>query len=183
MYLVCFSHSFPIYVITEYWVKFPVLDIRSLQVIYFICCGCSVTKSCPTLCDPMDCSKPGFPVLQYLPEFAQAHVHWVSDAIQPSHPLLPASPPALNLSQDQGLFQWVASGGRSIGASESAFPVNILHVVMCIWCLSYHIPQSLNSLLPRTTWAQMGVLCSTHSCRKKTWKYLCRSSSDTVYKK
>ena len=71
MYLVCFSHSFPIYVITEYWVKFPVLDIRSLQVIYFICCGCSVTKSCPTLCDPMDCSKPGFPVLQYLPECAQ----------------------------------------------------------------------------------------------------------------
>jgi len=58
------------------------------------CCCCSVAKSCPTLCDPMDSSTPGFPVLHYLPEFAQIHVHWVSDAIQPSHPLLPPSPPA-----------------------------------------------------------------------------------------
>ena len=52
-------------------------------------CCCSVAQSCPTLCDPMDCSTPGFPVLHYLPEFAQTHVHWVSDAIQPSPPLLP----------------------------------------------------------------------------------------------
>ena len=58
------------------------------------CCCCSVAKSCLTLCDPMDSSTPGFPVLHYLPEFAQIHVHWVSDAIQPSHPLLPPSPPA-----------------------------------------------------------------------------------------
>ena len=57
----------------------------------------------------MDCSTPGFPVLHYLPEFAQTHVHWVDDAIQPSHPLSPPSPPALNLSQHQGLFQWVGS--------------------------------------------------------------------------
>ena len=56
-----------------------------------ICC-CSVTKSCPTLCDPMDCSTPGLPVLHYLPEFAQVHVHWVDNAIQPSHPLSPSSP-------------------------------------------------------------------------------------------
>ena len=64
---------------------------------------------------PMDCSTPGFPVLHHLLEFAQTHVHWVSDAIQPSHPLLPPSPPALNLSQHQGLFQWVdsASGGQN----------------------------------------------------------------------
>ena len=61
-----------------------------------ICC-CSVTKSCPTLCDPMDCSMPGFPVLHHLPEFDQTHVYWVSDAIQPSHPLSPRSPLALNL--------------------------------------------------------------------------------------
>ena len=58
---------------------------------------------------PMDCSTPGFPVLHYLLEFAQTHVHWVTDAIQPSHPLLPPSPPALHLSQHQGLFQWVSS--------------------------------------------------------------------------
>ena len=70
---------------------------------------CSVTQSCPTLCNPMDYSMPGFPVLQYLPEFAQTHVHWVSDAIQTFHPLLPSSPPAFNLSQHQGLFQWVIS--------------------------------------------------------------------------
>ena len=49
--------------------------------------SCSVVRSCPNFCDPMDHSKPGFPVLHYLPEFAQAHVHWVSDAIQPTHPL------------------------------------------------------------------------------------------------
>ena len=61
------------------------------------CCCCSVTKSCRTLCNPMDCSTPGFPVLHYLPEFAQTHVHWVGDAILTSHPLLPPSPPALNL--------------------------------------------------------------------------------------
>ena len=58
---------------------------------------CSVDQPCPTLCDPMDCLAPGFPVLHYLPEFAQTHVHWVGDAIQPSHPLLPASPPALSI--------------------------------------------------------------------------------------
>ena len=57
------------------------------------------------LCDPMDCSTPGLPVLHYLLELAQIHVHRVSDAIQPSHPLSSPSPPALNLSQHQGLFQ------------------------------------------------------------------------------
>ena len=67
------------------------------------------TQSCPTLCDPMDCSTQGFPVHHQLPEFIQAHVHWVSDAIQPSHPLSSPSSPALNLSQHQGLFKWVSS--------------------------------------------------------------------------
>ena len=62
-----------------------------------------------TVCDPMDWSTPGFPILHYLLEFAQTHVYWVSDAIQPSHPLSPPSPPALNLSRCQGLFQWVDS--------------------------------------------------------------------------
>ena len=57
----------------------------------------------------MDCSMPGFPVLHYLLEFSQTHVHWVNDAIQPSHPLLLPSPPALDLSQHQGLSQWVGS--------------------------------------------------------------------------
>ena len=58
------------------------------------CCCCSVAQSCPTLCDPIHFSIPGFPVLHHLLEIAQTHVHWVSDATQPSHPLLPSSPPA-----------------------------------------------------------------------------------------
>ena len=58
-----------------------------------ICCCCSDCQSCPTLCDPMNCSVPGFPVLCYLPEFDQTHVHWVNDAIQPSYPPSPLSPP------------------------------------------------------------------------------------------
>ena len=61
------------------------------------------------LCDPMDCSTPGLPVHHQLLELAQTHVHRVGDAIQPSHPLLSPSPPALNLSQHQGLFKWVSS--------------------------------------------------------------------------
>ena len=65
---------------------------------------------------------PDFPVLHHLPEVAQTHVHWISDALQPSHPLSSPSPSAFNLSQYQGLFQWVdsASDGQSIGTSASA---------------------------------------------------------------
>ena len=73
---------------------------------WFRCC--SVIQSCPTLCNPMDCSMPGFPV-HYLLELAQTHIHWVSDAIQLSHPLLSPSPPTFNLSQHQGLFQCLGS--------------------------------------------------------------------------
>ena len=69
----------------------------------------SVTQSCPTLWDPMNHSTPGFPVHHQLLESTQTHVHWVGDAIQPSHPLLSPSPPALNLSEHQGLFKWVSS--------------------------------------------------------------------------
>ena len=69
----------------------------------------SVTQSCPTLCDPMNHSTPGLPVHHQLPEFTQTHVHRVSDVIQPPHPLLSPSPPALNPSQHQGLFKWVSS--------------------------------------------------------------------------
>ena len=65
----------------------------------------SVAQLCLTLCDPMDCSMPGFPVHHQLPELAQTHVHRVSDAIQPSYPVLAPSPPAFNFSQHQGLFQ------------------------------------------------------------------------------
>ena len=69
----------------------------------------SVTQSCPILCDPMNHSTPGLPVHHQLPEFTQTHVHWVGDAIQPSHPLSSPSPLAPNPSQHQSLFQWVNS--------------------------------------------------------------------------
>ena len=70
---------------------------------------CSVTQLCPTLCDPMDYSTSGFPVLHYLPEFAQIYVHWIGDAIQPPHPLSSPSPPASNLSHHRGIFKWINS--------------------------------------------------------------------------
>ena len=90
----------------------------------------SVAQWCPTLCNPTDCSTPSLPVHHQPPEFTQTHVHWVGDAVQPSHPLSSPSPPAFNLSQYQGLFKWVcsffASGGQNIGvsASTSVLPMN-----------------------------------------------------------
>ena len=91
----------------------------------FTCC-CSVTKSCPALCNPMNCSMPGFPALHYLPEFAQTHVHWVGDAIQPfSSSVVPFS--CLQSFPASGSFpisRLFASGGPSIGASASILPMN-----------------------------------------------------------
>ena len=86
-----------------------------LGILFRFCC--SVTKSCLTLCDPMDCSMPGLPVPHHLPEFAQVHVQCISDAIQPSHPLTPSSP-ALNLSPHQSCLS--VSGNQNTGASASA---------------------------------------------------------------
>ena len=83
-----------------------------------------VTQSCPTLCNPMDCSSPGFPVLQNFPEFAQTHVHWVGDVIQPFHPLSSPSPLALHFSQHQGLFQWVGSSPQ-VGPKFWSFNLSI----------------------------------------------------------
>ena len=87
------------------------------------------SQSCPTLYNPMKQSNPGLTVHHQVLEFTQTHVHWVGDAIQPSHPLMSPSPPTFNLSQLKGLIQWVmffASGGQSIGvsASTSVLPVN-----------------------------------------------------------
>ena len=87
------------------------LDLGVTDIAILHCC--SVTRSCLTLCDPMECSKPGFPVLYHLPEFAQTHVLGV--AIQPSCTLSSPSPPAFTLSQLQGLFQWVSLWPLTIG--------------------------------------------------------------------
>ena len=70
---------------------------------------CLVTQLCPTLCNPVDCSMAVYPALHHLPELAQTHVIHVDDDIQPLHPLFPLSSPTLNLSQHQGVFQWVSS--------------------------------------------------------------------------
>ena len=78
--------------------------LKYLTIIQFS----SVTQSCLTLCDTMNCSMPGLPVCHQFPEFTQTHVHWVGDAIQPSHPLSSTSPSALNLSQNQGLSKWIS---------------------------------------------------------------------------
>ena len=128
------------------------------------------------LCDPMDWSTPVSPVLHYLPEFAQIHIHWVSDANQPSHLLSPPSPPALNLSQHWGLFQWTDSShhaAKLFGASASAsvlpmnsqnwFPLGLTTFISC--CPrdteeSSPAPQSKASILWPCLWS------SSHTC---TW--------------
>ena len=76
-----------------------------LAAVLVLTCFSSVAKSCLAVCDPIDYSTPHSSVLHYLPEFAQIHVHWVTDAIQPPHPLSPPSPFAFSLSQNQGLSQ------------------------------------------------------------------------------
>ena len=96
----------------------------------YICCCCSVSQEWPTLCNLMDYSTPGFPVRHNPPEFSQTHVHWVSDAIQPSCPLWSPSLPAFNLSQHQGFFQWVSSSHQVAKVLElqlhtSVLPMNI----------------------------------------------------------
>ena len=95
-----------------YTYTFCNLCSSSLSINFALCHSVqfsSVAQSCPALCDPMNRSTPGLPVHHQLSEFTQTHVHWVGDAIQPSHPLSSPSPPAPNPSQHQGLFQWVTS--------------------------------------------------------------------------
>ena len=91
--------------VCTYWVPTKTWSLKMLSS----CCCCSVAQLCPTFWNPMDCSMPGLPVHHQLLELTQTHVHWVSDTIQPFHPLSLPSPPTFNLSQHQGLFQWVTS--------------------------------------------------------------------------
>ena len=98
----CYTYSRPLWVIYFIHSSLYLLNPASVQF-------SSVTQSCLTLCDPMDCSTPGFPVHHQLSELSQTHVHGVGDAIQPSHSLLSPSSPPFDLSQHQCLFQWVSS--------------------------------------------------------------------------
>ena len=88
--------------------RLELLFILIVPFDFYLHCS-SVAKSCLSFCNPMECSMPGFPVLPDISEFAQTHVHWVSDAIQPSYPLSFASPLAFNLSQHHVIFPWVDS--------------------------------------------------------------------------
>ena len=126
-------YSFKLYLESQYFFVLNYCFPLSCTSEHHLFLGClhsvqfsSVAQSCPTLCDPMNHSAPGLPVHHQLPEFTQTHVHWVGGAIQPSHPLSSPSPPCLNLSQRQDLFQLFTWGGQSIGVSASAsvLPMN-----------------------------------------------------------
>ena len=93
-----------VYVVAESLYSSP----ETITILLISYC-CSVAQSCPTVCNPMNCSTTDFLILYYFWEFAQSHVHWIGDASQPSHLLSSPSPPAFSLSQHQGLFQWVSS--------------------------------------------------------------------------
>ena len=88
-----------------YWILMTIFRDGAFMEVQFN----SFTQSCPTICNHIDCSMPGFPVLHYLLELTHTPVHWVNDVIQPSRPLLPPSPPAFNIFQHQSLFQWAGS--------------------------------------------------------------------------
>ena len=127
-----------------------IIGIKNILIMNML----SITKSCVTLCDPMDWSMPGFPVLHYLPEFAQTNVHWVSDAIQPSHPLLPPSPSALNLSQHRvfsnestllmpGMLQSMGVTKRTIKntiKNLNTLDTTTAQIIKLIWRLSQGLP-------------------------------------------
>ena len=117
----------------------------------------------PTLCDPMDCSMPGFPVLHRLPELAQTHVHWVGVVIQPSRPLSSPSP-AFNLSQHQGLFQWVSSShqvAKETSVLASVLPVDYSGLISfrINWFDLLAVIGTLKSLLQHHS-LKASVLCS-----------------------
>ena len=113
----------------QHWKRTPFAIAPILYTYHFSVQFSSVAQLCLTLCNPMDCSVPGFPVHHQLLGLSQTHAHPVSDAIQPSHPLSSPSPPTFSLSQHQGLpvSQFFPSGGQSIGVSASAsvLPMNI----------------------------------------------------------
>ena len=110
----------------------------------------SVAQSCPTLCNPMNPSTPGLPVPHQLPEFTQTHVHWVSDAIQPSHPLSSPFPPAPNSSQHQSLFQWVNSSHEMAKECSNYCTISLISHAskVMLKILQARLQQYVNSELP-----------------------------------
>ena len=138
----------------------------------------SVTQSCPTLCNPMDCSMPGFPVHHQLPDPTEIHVHCISDAIQTSHPLLSPSFPAFNLSQHQGLFQWVGSSHQvatywsfSFSISPSSEYSGLISFRMD-WSALFAVQGTLKSLLQHHSSKASILWCSTFFIVQLSYPYM-----------
>ena len=137
-------------------------------------CCCSVTQSCPTLCNPMDCSTPGFPVSHHLPKFSQVHIHCICDVIQPSHPLTPSFPFALNLSQNWGFSNESAleSDDQNIGASASVLPsIQGLFSLRLTGWISLLSKELLGVFSSTTVWRHqfIGVLFLWSSSHNHMW--------------
>ena len=116
-----------IFLVQALWnyLNYPILNLIHMSMLphSFLPVGSlQLTQSCPTLCNPMDWSTPGLPVHHQLLEITQTHIHRVSDGIQPYHPLSSPSPSAFNLSQHQGLFQWVSSSHQVAKVLEFQIP-------------------------------------------------------------
>ena len=128
IYFILFFFSLKLSLLLTSWFAYSDLWFKSLLILNYTVKAAftlstafqfsSVAQLCPTLCDTMNHSTPGFPVRHWLLEFTQTHVHQVGDAIQPSHPLSSPSPLAFNLSQYQGLFKWVSSSHQMAKVSE-----------------------------------------------------------------
>ena len=153
----------------------------NLKQIAYICLSIvAVAQSCPTLCNSMNCNTLSFPVPHSLPEFAQTHVHWVSDAIQPSHPLSLPAALAFNLSQYQGLFQWVDSSYQAAKVLEcqlkqQSFQRIIRVDFLCYWlvwspcCPRDSQESSLTPQFKSINYSALRLLCGptlslTHDC-------------------
>ena len=139
------------------------------------CCCCWVAKSCPTLCNPMHYSMPSSSVLYHILEFAQIYVHWVSDAVEPFHSLSPSSPPALNLTQHQNLFQWVSSVHQVAKVLELQYQSNEYSGLISfriVWFVPLAVQGTLKSLLQHHSSKASVLWCSAFLCSNShicTW--------------
>ena len=163
-------------IITGVKVKYVLKEEQKQSKHSTICC-CSVAQSCPTLCSPMGCSMPGFSLLQCLPEFAQTHVHWISDAIQPSHFLSPPSHNTISGLISESLIQdtkrvtclpsapWIPSHTMPLS--------NLNHLVLVACCPGTSQPNLASSAL--------GLLCTAHQIQSNTYSFpfSCASTSNT----
>ena len=136
-----------------------------------------VVQSCPTLCDPMNCSTPGLPVHHQLPESTQTHVHWISNAIQPSYPLSSPSPPALNLSQHQGFsnesalpIQWPKYCSFSFNISPYNEHPGLIFRTDWLDCLA--VQGTLKSLLQHHRWKSSIFLHSAFFIVQLSYPYM-----------